>query len=149
MTERSTSDAIKELRVALGISQETLAHRIGVTLRTVARWETGDRVPLEGLAKLLNVAYEVLPTIPPTDTPTAFVDHFVGAIASIIDPVLSSGNILPSSVRELILVNEFLLRLRSGSPEIAPIVKRLDKWAAERSREYAKKGYPRPKGPKE
>jgi len=38
-------DEIKELRAALGESQEAFARHLGVTLNTVYRWETGTRKP--------------------------------------------------------------------------------------------------------
>lgn len=37
--------AIKELRQKLGLSQEALARRLGVTVLTVRRWEKGTCKP--------------------------------------------------------------------------------------------------------
>jgi transcriptional regulator with XRE-family HTH domain len=46
-------DAVKMLRAALGLSQERLARRLNVTLRTVARWETaGEKLPPMTLNRL-------------------------------------------------------------------------------------------------
>lgn len=49
---------IKKLRTALGLTQEQFAHRLGVTVVTVNRWERGHTYPkglsvavLEGLEK--------------------------------------------------------------------------------------------------
>ena len=47
---------IKELRLKLGLSQEALAHKIGVTFQTINRWERGVNKPsslaLEKIKKL-------------------------------------------------------------------------------------------------
>jgi DNA-binding transcriptional regulator YiaG len=52
---------IKKLRQRLGITQEALAHRLGVTLVTVNRWENGHVKPtglsvamLDGVEKQLE-----------------------------------------------------------------------------------------------
>jgi transcriptional regulator with XRE-family HTH domain len=55
----SSGEALKAFRLALGkISQESLAHRVGVTLRTVYRWEKGDSISIEALARLYHAAVE-------------------------------------------------------------------------------------------
>jgi len=38
-------DEVKELREALGLTQEELARLIGVSARTVSRWERGESEP--------------------------------------------------------------------------------------------------------
>jgi putative transcriptional regulator len=38
-------EQIKELRIRLGLTQEEFAHRLGVTLCTVNRWENNKSVP--------------------------------------------------------------------------------------------------------
>ncbi len=41
------------LRLQLGLSQEALAHKLGVSVQSVHRWETGRRIPQDAvLAKL-------------------------------------------------------------------------------------------------
>jgi len=40
-----TPEEIKALRQALGDTLEQLAHRLGVTYSSVARWERGHQVP--------------------------------------------------------------------------------------------------------
>lgn len=46
---------IRRLRVALGLSQERFAQRIGVTAATVSRWERGRTRPRsEALLRLLE-----------------------------------------------------------------------------------------------
>jgi DNA-binding transcriptional regulator YiaG len=50
-----TPSEIRTLRAALGLTQQALANRMGVTVTTVSRWEQGVR-PLEGPAlKLLEM----------------------------------------------------------------------------------------------
>ncbi|MFH1941749.1 MAG: helix-turn-helix domain-containing protein [bacterium] len=36
---------VKEIRLSLELTQEEFAHRLGVTLCTVSRWETGKTTP--------------------------------------------------------------------------------------------------------
>ena len=55
---------IKGRRVELGISQESLAHALGVTQQAVTKWETGAALPradkLLALARELNCTIEEL-----------------------------------------------------------------------------------------
>lgn len=44
-TRRAHSQAIKEKREYLGISQESFARMVGVSVRTVGRWEEGASSP--------------------------------------------------------------------------------------------------------
>ena len=45
-TEYSTfSKLIKEVRKQLGLSQEDLAHKLGVSFATINRWENGKTSP--------------------------------------------------------------------------------------------------------
>lgn len=39
------SKKIKEIRFKLGLTQEEFAHKIGVSVSTVARWETNRKSP--------------------------------------------------------------------------------------------------------
>ncbi len=39
------TERIKRLRAKLGISQEELARRLGVSYRTILRWEQGETEP--------------------------------------------------------------------------------------------------------
>ncbi len=43
--ELKFSDAVKFVRMKLGLSQTELANAIGVSLPTVSRWENEDREP--------------------------------------------------------------------------------------------------------
>lgn len=45
MVDKDLPEAIKQLRNALGLSQEKLAAEIGVTTSTVNRWENGRGTP--------------------------------------------------------------------------------------------------------
>lgn len=40
-----TSEEIKQLRLSLNLTQEDFAAKLGVTLSTVSRWESGLSVP--------------------------------------------------------------------------------------------------------
>jgi putative transcriptional regulator len=45
---------VKEVRRQLGLSQEELAHAVGVSFATVNRWENGKTAP----SKLAQVSFE-------------------------------------------------------------------------------------------
>jgi putative transcriptional regulator len=57
---RITPDLIREIREALGISQEGFARRIGVAYNTVNRWEKGKSLPKSTpiIEKILELARE-------------------------------------------------------------------------------------------
>ncbi|MEH2300390.1 helix-turn-helix domain-containing protein [Nostoc sp.] len=48
------SDLIRELRQQLNLSQEKFAAKLGVSLRTVNRWENGSTVPSQMGLKLIE-----------------------------------------------------------------------------------------------
>jgi DNA-binding transcriptional regulator YiaG len=45
MDQQDTSKMVKEVRVALGLTQEKFAAKIGVTVSTVNRWENDKGKP--------------------------------------------------------------------------------------------------------
>ena len=49
---------VKEIRKKLGLTQAQLALRIGVSVTTVSRWETGKCEPLPFLADRIREFYE-------------------------------------------------------------------------------------------
>ncbi|MBD6616519.1 helix-turn-helix transcriptional regulator [Komarekiella sp. 'clone 1'] len=49
-----TSDLIRELRQQLDLSQEKFAAKLGVSLRTVNRWENGYAMPSQMALKLIE-----------------------------------------------------------------------------------------------
>ncbi|MEH2363386.1 helix-turn-helix domain-containing protein [Nostoc sp.] len=49
-----TSDLIRELRQQLNLSQEKFAAKLGVSLRTVNRWENGSTLPSQMALKLIE-----------------------------------------------------------------------------------------------
>lgn len=81
-------DFIYNQRKKLGLTQDELGRKLGVTNKAVSKWETGETVPeitlLEPLAKILNVTVDELLTqkkpemilIKPKKWP-----HFIWAIA--------------------------------------------------------------------
>ncbi|MBN3883161.1 MAG: helix-turn-helix domain-containing protein [Nostoc sp. JL34] len=52
------SDLIRELRQQLALSQEKFAAKLGVSLRTVNRWENGSTVPSQMALKLIEEMLE-------------------------------------------------------------------------------------------
>ena len=51
---------IREMRTQHGLTQKQLAELIGVTTRTVERWESGDRVPSPQVLELLQIKLKEL-----------------------------------------------------------------------------------------
>lgn len=55
----SIGDKIRQQRRILGMKQEELSKQVGVSLKTVQRWESGERSPrmeeMDKLAEVLNV----------------------------------------------------------------------------------------------
>jgi DNA-binding transcriptional regulator YiaG len=45
MSDEEMAPAVRDLRVALGLTQEDLARALGVALSTVCRWEQGRSCP--------------------------------------------------------------------------------------------------------
>ena len=52
------SDLIRELRQQLHLSQEKFAAKLGVSLRTVNRWENGSTAPSQMALKLIEEMLE-------------------------------------------------------------------------------------------
>jgi transcriptional regulator with XRE-family HTH domain len=50
------SDYVKMIRLHLGITQEQLAHDLGISFSTINRWENGHTIPSK-LARLRLVEY--------------------------------------------------------------------------------------------
>ncbi len=49
-----TAEKIRRLRKDLGLTQEQLAHAIGVTLQTVNRWENGHTKPHRTFVRVME-----------------------------------------------------------------------------------------------
>jgi DNA-binding transcriptional regulator YiaG len=54
--DRMTADEFKRLREALGVNQTDLANALGVTRRTLGRWETGVSPVPRHVGALLRIA---------------------------------------------------------------------------------------------
>ncbi|MEH1858870.1 MAG: helix-turn-helix transcriptional regulator [Nostoc sp.] len=52
------SDLIRQLRQQLDLSQEKFAAKLGVSLRTINRWENGSTVPSQMALKLIEEMLE-------------------------------------------------------------------------------------------
>ena len=81
------SSNIQTLRRAKGLTQEVLAHRVGVSRQTVAKWEAGESVPDlangSALAESLGVTLDVLANYKPTElgeTPPPRGKHIFGSV---------------------------------------------------------------------
>lgn len=52
-------ERIKELRKALGLTQQEFADRIGVKRNTIAQYESGRNEPIDAVISLICLAYDV------------------------------------------------------------------------------------------
>ena len=52
--EKNPAEVVKSLREAMGLTQEQLAAKIGVTVSTVNRWEKGRSKPQPLAMKQIN-----------------------------------------------------------------------------------------------
>lgn len=60
-TESKFPQALKNMRLAKRLKQRVLADLIGVKERTLASWETGERIPTIGSVIILNAALSSSP----------------------------------------------------------------------------------------
>ena len=64
MDKLKFGDFIYKKRKELGLSQEILGYKLGVTNKAVSKWETGETLPdvqlMEHLANVLNVSLDDL-----------------------------------------------------------------------------------------
>lgn len=81
------SSNIQMLRRAKGLTQEALAHRVGVSRQTVAKWEAGESVPDlangSALAEVLGVTLDALANYKPTElgeVPPPRGKHIFGSV---------------------------------------------------------------------
>ena len=70
MSDKPLNEIIKELRNHKGLTQEQLAEIMGVSPKTISRWETGEVTPplevLDRIADALGVEFDsLLPQSPP------------------------------------------------------------------------------------
>jgi transcriptional regulator with XRE-family HTH domain len=109
---------VRRVRHALGdISQEQLARRMGITLRTVTRWENGEMsdLPLRALARLRHTLYQ-----PDVDE---YDDEKLGwelesAILDKLQKETKALEFLPQTHGEMLLVSRLLTEMRRPEPDI-------------------------------
>ena len=76
MTQGNMANRIRTQRKSIGITQQTLADKIGVSMMTIVRWENGVRTPnsyiMPKLAEALNTSVQYLMGL--QDTPSEHGD---------------------------------------------------------------------------
>ncbi|MDR0227779.1 MAG: helix-turn-helix domain-containing protein [Flavobacteriaceae bacterium] len=86
---------LRELRIQKGFSQEELANRSGVTLRTIQRIEKGDNEPrgntLQMLSTVLEVNIEDLIALKKTEDHTVIKTMYLSILVGVVIPL---GNII-------------------------------------------------------
>ena len=65
MDQKKTGSFLRELRKEHGITQEQFAEKLGVSARTISRWETGNNMPDISLLSEIADYYDVgIPEMP-------------------------------------------------------------------------------------
>ncbi len=59
MDQKKIGSFLRELRREQGITQEQFAEKLGISARTVSRWETGSNMPDIGLLSVIADFYDV------------------------------------------------------------------------------------------
>jgi transcriptional regulator with XRE-family HTH domain len=129
--------ALQVLRAELRLTQEQLARRVGVTTRTIARWESGlvGSLPAGQILALRNLAIET----ENEDLADSFNELLHGDPDE-TDLETAVHGLFPGNLAELQAVSELLLRMRRNDPAISPILSqiselRLRRQEAERQEE--------------
>jgi transcriptional regulator with XRE-family HTH domain len=125
-------EALRQLREALGETQEQMARRMGATVRTIARWESGpvNSLPAGMLIHLRHVAIQA--------NREDLAGYFDGLLPKsygdddAMDVAASVHRYLPANRRELELMGELLDGIRKADPEIEPILTQLDQLRKQR-----------------
>ena len=52
-----TADEVKSIRKGVGVSQSAFAKCLGVSKKTVEKWESGDNIPSGPASRLLDLFY--------------------------------------------------------------------------------------------
>ncbi len=105
-------DRLRQLRAGLGLTQEALGIRVGVTKATVSGWETARNYPefqlLAKLRKALNLSYEGIGTLVCGETRE-------GAIVAGIHAVMDEAGEYPTDVSRARDSKELALLMRFRS----------------------------------
>jgi transcriptional regulator with XRE-family HTH domain len=114
-------EAIRHLREALGFTQEVFAWRMGVTVRTIAKWESSGlkSLPPNDLIHLRHVAIEA----EAEDLAAYFDELFQATGCDECSATVHVYEFLPGNSFEMTVVMELLRRLRKGDPAIEPILR--------------------------
>jgi len=146
-------DALRRLRERLDVTQERMAQYMGVTVRSIARWETeADSLEFDFLIRLRHLAIEA-----EEEDLAEYFHRMIGEAwlnDEYADESLATYDFLPANLEEMRYVGELLRRLRSLDSAIEPAIRNLDELIQEREAreeeqrkadEQAARQSPRPK----
>jgi transcriptional regulator with XRE-family HTH domain len=126
-------DALRRLRDALHSTQEEMARRMGTTVRTIARWESGpvSSLPFGMLIHLRHIALQA--------KREDLAGYFDGLLqksraddTTDLAVAASVYEYLPANRRELELMGQLLKGIRKADPEIEPVLAQLDELRKQR-----------------
>lgn len=109
---------VKEIRIELGYSQEKLAEKLGVSVRTIQNWESGTKIPTSKHAILRNLTIsdknQITPSIKKKDLVTMPREVFE-QITNLTQTIMSQQKVIESQ-------QETIKIAISGKNDIAGIV---------------------------
>ena len=121
MPPENLKGAFHQLRAFLGdLSQEQFARKLGITVRTVARWESGQALSPRILSQMMSMARGVSAW----DAAEWFKRELRAALKLGPDERLNE-ELAPETTEEHALIGEFLRRYRSKDPLLQPLVEQL------------------------
>lgn len=117
-SEIKLCDLIRRLREAYGITQEQMAREMSLTVRTIAKWESGEveSLPAYGLLLFRHLAIRR----GKEDLAAGFDEMLFARSASETAPALYG--FLPRNRIEIEVMEELLARLRANDPAIDPLL---------------------------
>lgn len=119
--KKDFSTLIKEEREALGLTQEDMSNKIGVSGRTIARWEAGESVPPDTKQKQIEEFLSMLKNAKTSGMSLASIAH----PASLLFGTLLGSGVVVGAVAASMLKkeNQPSLEINSSSKKIIEKIK--------------------------
>lgn len=104
MDTKAVGERIRHERKSMGVTQEQLANHIGVSLMSIRRYESGNRVvPMDILEKIAEALRATVPYLKYGDMTSAYAPRDDGYIKELLDPgVKSSADLSDNRLREFL-----------------------------------------------
>lgn len=132
-------EALRRLRAELGLTQEQMSRRIGITTRSAARWESGsvDSLPPGQLINLRHLAIQT----ENEELAEYFHELLMETYATggeAAETEAAVYELMPNNLPEWQAVSELLHRMREDDPAIRPVVSQIAELRKQRQEEERK-----------